>query len=276
LGNTSSNAVFLLLVRLVPPRLAPIPLLAGRTRRQLRDEALWCLGVVALLTAAVTPLATLWLLAGPRYVLSVRNPFLTWNYLATFAIELAGVVFLVMRLGGSTRDLGLTGIAGRWRWIGPGVFVLVYAGLILWFLLFSVLGRGRGHDVSIGTLAFTWVFVILAAAFPEEFLFRVLLQTRLEALLGRWNGIALAALAFGLFHFPARLPLVWLPLTHGSLAPAVLFTVASVVTVQGSVGVMWGYLWSRYRNAWLQVLLHTLTDGIGFTLIVAGLLTRIQ
>ena len=59
--------------------------------------------------------------------------------------------------------------------------------------------------------------------------YRVLLQTRLERVLGRWNVIAAGALLFGLFHLPARLVFVWLG-TTGSVGWGSVQALAGVKT----------------------------------------------
>lgn len=52
-------------------------------------------------------------------------------------------------------------------------------------------------------LPVSFLLMLLTAGFTEEFFFRGFLQTRLESLLGsRWAALALAALAFGLYHVP--------------------------------------------------------------------------
>jgi hypothetical protein len=44
----------------------------------------------------------------------------------------------------------------------------------------------------------------------------------------------------------------------------------SVVISKGITGFALGYLWSRYRNLWLNVLIHTLLDALPLVLLVAG------
>jgi membrane protease YdiL (CAAX protease family) len=39
---------------------------------------------------------------------------------------------------------------------------------------------------------------------------------------------------------------------------------------KGISGFAWGYLWSRYRNLWINVLLHTFVDSLPLVLLVAG------
>ena len=118
-------------------------------------------------------------------------------------------------------------------------------------------------------LAALAVLSFCSAGFTEEMFYRVLLQTRLERVLGRWNAIAAGALLFGLFHLPSRLAFVWLGST-GSLGWDSVQALAGVVTSQVVLGLIDGYMWSRFRNAWWNVGAHVIKD---FLLFVA-LLTR--
>jgi membrane protease YdiL (CAAX protease family) len=118
-----------------------------------------------------------------------------------------------------------------------------------------------------------WLLATLAllsfcsAGFTEEMFYRVLLQTRLERLLGRWNAIAASALLFGLFHLPSRLAFVWLG-TTGSLGWDMVQALAGVVTGQVLLGMMAGYMWTRFRNAWWNVAAHTMMDFLAFVALI--------
>ncbi len=120
-----------------------------------------------------------------------------------------------------------------------------------------------------------WLLAALAllsfcsAGFTEEMFYRVLLQTRLERVLGRWNAIAAGALLFGLFHLPSRFAFVWLG-TTGSVGWDTVQALAGVVTGQVVLGVIAGYMWSRFRNAWWNVGAHVIMDFLAFV----ALLTR--
>lgn len=100
----------------------------------------------------------------------------------------------------------------------------------------------------------------LTASIGEEIFYRYWLQTRLEALLGRWPGILLASLLFGLMHVAS----------HGAGLGWGL-TVAVVIAGQGVFGIVAGYLWSRYRRLWLPILLHLSSNGLMVVLYLAGL-----
>jgi membrane protease YdiL (CAAX protease family) len=91
------------------------------------------------------------------------------------------------------------------------------------------------------------------AGLPEEFLFRVFLQTRLEAILHRplW-ALWIASFIFGLTHIPIDL--------HGSFAhwPDALLT---AFTFQMSAGIAFGYAYMRTRNLLPVSIIHTLIDS---------------
>lgn len=93
---------------------------------------------------------------------------------------------------------------------------------------------------------------LLTAGVGEEIFYRRWLQTRLEALLGRWGGIAGATLAFSAMHLGGD--------RQGS---GMFLEIAAAIVVQGSFGFMLGYLWSRYRNLWLAIAAHAIANGYG-------------
>jgi uncharacterized protein len=99
-----------------------------------------------------------------------------------------------------------------------------------------------------------WVgaaITLLTASLLEEWFYRVTLQTRLEALYGRWPAIVATALLFAAMHLPSHLDTdrPWL-------------AVAAMVAFQGLFGVFVGYLWSRYRAAWAIMLVHAAVNAL--------------
>lgn len=99
----------------------------------------------------------------------------------------------------------------------------------------------------------------ITASFGEELFYRRFLQTRLEALWGRWAGILCTSLLFGLMHL-------------GSHGEGPLWqNAAQVVALQGTSGVLYGWLWSRYRRLWACVLAHLLLNGLGVVMHLFGI-----
>ena len=135
---------------------------------------------------------------------------------------------------------------GAWRWWAPAIVV------VAWTLLSQVAPWNPVHDLS----GVDPVLLVVAASatavtagLGEELLFRCWLQTRLEAALGAWPGIALASLAFALMHLGS----------HATGAP--VLDVARVVVAQGSFGLLMGVLWWRHRNLVAIVAAHVVSNG---------------
>ena len=132
----------------------------------------------------------------------------------------------------------------------------------------AVLGRGlrdiASAHVPAATLCYglplTFVWLALEAGVVEEFFFRVLLQTRLSAVLkSEWGAVVLTSLTFGLAHAPGiylRTRLTQEGLQHPSLLMAVGYSVV-VVSV---AGFFLGALWARTRNFALVVVVHAMGD----------------
>lgn len=89
----------------------------------------------------------------------------------------------------------------------------------------------------------------LTAGVGEELVYRRWLQTRLEAFLGAWPGIALASLLFAWVHLG----------THGS--GNLPLDAAVAIVAQGTSGLMLGIMWWRYRLLWPLIVIHILMNG---------------
>ena len=116
----------------------------------------------------------------------------------------------------------------------------------------ALVATGVSHH-PLGQFATSSACYFFGAGLPEEFLFRVFLQTRLEAVLHRplW-ALWIASFIFGLTHIPIDL--------HGSFVhwqDALL----TALTFQMSAGVAFGYAYMRTRNLAPLSILHTVLDS---------------
>ncbi|WET83269.1 type II CAAX endopeptidase family protein [Amycolatopsis sp. QT-25] len=136
-----------------------------------------------------------------------------------------------------------------WRWLAPIPAVVAFGWLHVLGPFSAALPTTADYPdpvylVVVATLTFFTANVL------EEVFFRGMLQSRLEALFGRWPGILLTSLLFAWLHLPTHgqtgSPWTGLPLTLGA-----------IIAFQGVHGLFLGYLWSRYRNLWAQVAAHT-------------------
>ncbi len=171
--------------------------------------------------------------------------------------------WLFYRLGYRWRDLvgNIVLANGHWR------VLLIMAALLLALQL--TIGRGPAQlsalpdstavIVAMAPLALLWM--TLEAGVTEEFLFRVLLQTRLATWLrSEAAAIVLMAIVFGLVHAPGYVLRDAHAMEGMNGAPDVLTAIAYTVVVVSPIGLMFGVLWARTRNFWLLVLLHGWTD----------------
>ncbi len=136
-----------------------------------------------------------------------------------------------------------------WRWLAPIPAVAVFGWLHVLGPFSAPLPQPSDYPDPV-YLAIGATLTFFTANVLEEVFFRGMLQTRLEALFGRWPGILLTALLFAWLHLP----------THGQGASpwqGLGLTLGAIVAFQGVHGLFLGYLWSRYRNLWAQVAAHT-------------------
>lgn len=131
-----------------------------------------------------------------------------------------------------------------WQWWAPLTVVLVWA---LGRALTSSNPDYSGIDTA--TLLVSATATAITAGFGEEFFYRRLLQSRLEALIGPWAGTILASVAFAAMHLGS----------HSTGEP--LTDIASALVVQGGFGFFMGILWMRYRNFTAIVIAHVLANG---------------
>jgi membrane protease YdiL (CAAX protease family) len=214
----------LALARLVPPRAEPPQPLAGLPASRLRREA-WTLVAAALVMACLAPFAGL-------------------LYPVVKVVVLLAVPLLAFRL--------LRGDGPRARAIpAPVTWLAPIPAVVAWFLLSQVgplavpLTQELPDPV---VLVVGSLITLLTASVLEEVFYRAWLQTRLEVLYGRWPAILGSSLLFAVMH------------TSHVRPDALLPGLAGIVAFQGVFGLMLGYLWSRYRNIWVIILIHVITN----------------
>jgi membrane protease YdiL (CAAX protease family) len=253
--------VTLLLVRLLPWTIPETGHIAERLNRKMSGRS--PRRDVAVLLGCVVLFYVLDLLLSA--VLSLVDPTLTpLSYFISkaFFLFLVPVVLVgavgVMRYasGPDVTRLSLK-VVEPWRWWG----LVAVAGYVL-----AVLTPWAARTPAAGeilpdrfTVAGVLIVTLLWSPVLEEVFFRGMLQTRLEYVVGRWPGIVLAS---GVYAAAG--------LIGGTAPNGAATAVATAVCVQGTAGLMYGYLWSRYRNMWLNLLLHTATVVFVLTASIAG------
>ena len=148
--------------------------------------------------------------------------------------------------------------------------LLVLLGMSVLLLAFQAVLGGGLRDIAsahlpASTLCYglplTLLWLALEAGVVEEFFFRVLLQTRLSAVLtSELGGIVLASLIFGLAHAPGLY--LRTAITQEGLPPhpSLLMAVGYSIVIVSVAGFFLGVLWARTRNFALVVLVHAVGD----------------
>lgn len=108
-----------------------------------------------------------------------------------------------------------------------------------------------------------WAWMAIEAGLTEEYLFRVLLQSRLAAWLKSEVAAVLAmSVVFGLAHAPGYV-LRGAHLVEGmQTAPGPVMAAAYAIAVVSPLGILFGVLWSRTRSLGFLLLLHGFADSI--------------
>lgn len=98
-----------------------------------------------------------------------------------------------------------------------------------------------------------FILPLITAGFPEEFVYRGILQTRIEAVWGRIAAILMATILFTAWHIPTRYLLAHgIEGTAGELGSVLLGTGIPVFFF----GLIFSVLWDRYRKFWPLVAAH--------------------
>ncbi len=150
-----------------------------------------------------------------------------------------------------------------WRRLGWRLALLAAA-----LMAFQALASGSLKDLSdlhaslpallIG-LPLCFVYLCVDTGLTEEFLFRVVVQTRFAALFrSETAGVVVMAVLFGLAHAPGYY------LRAGDAAvgshPSVLMAAGYAIVLVSVFGFMFGMLWARTRSLGLLVMAHAFTD----------------
>jgi membrane protease YdiL (CAAX protease family) len=135
-----------------------------------------------------------------------------------------------------------------WRmWVSP-LFIMSVWVYLSYFSVFSV-PRTPSVLTNAAELLMTLVVGFLINSLLEELFYRVWLQTRLEELLGSWPAIMLTSIPWSIWHIKIQ---------HTGYLPA---DVVMAIANQGVTGLFLGYLWSRYRNMWVLIMVHGIINA---------------
>ena len=150
------------------------------------------------------------------------------------------------------RDLAFRLHPGWWSDLLVGVGVTASAMLIVfvfsqragWLVVEDWIWLTLSFDAFVGTL---WVTLLIntLVALGEEITFRAYLLTGLERAWGRWMGLAMMTVVFGLVHLPA-----YIAQGMQSLVLVLALALAAVI------GAMLGLIYLRTGSLWMPVGIH--------------------
>ncbi|KAA8756049.1 CPBP family intramembrane metalloprotease [Paenibacillus sp. UASWS1643] len=131
--------------------------------------------------------------------------------------------------------------------IAPLIVIVVWGYL----KFYSPIAQPEGAIVGTDTTELLLLMLIgfMINSVLEEVFYRVWLQTRLEALLGRWPAILLVSILWSIWHIAIQGNGQW------------DIDVATVIANHGVTGLFLGYMWARYRKIWVIILIHGLMNA---------------
>ena len=134
------------------------------------------------------------------------------------------------------------------------VFIIGY--LLSYFLGLSLPLGDFNMNLFFSTLGFSLLMLVISwpVYFGEEYGWRFYLQDRMFALFGRYTGVVLIGLIWGLWHAPMML--VGLNFPGEPVIPAnAMYLVYTIL-----MSIVFGYAVLKTGSIWIAVLLHALTD----------------
>ncbi|UQS26410.1 CPBP family intramembrane metalloprotease [Amycolatopsis thermalba] len=159
----------------------------------------------------------------------------------------AAMFWILRRWGTAWRPAGGRPEVGR-RW-APAIPVAAWV-LLSYASPWATPSSDFATTVDLVTLVLVLVVGFLVNSLLEEVFYRRWLQSRWEALIGRWPAIVLASLLWAVWHVAI----------HGSGdLPADL---ASAFVNQGVLGLFLGFLWSEYRMMWPLLVVHGAVNAV--------------
>jgi membrane protease YdiL (CAAX protease family) len=163
--------------------------------------------------------------------------------------------------------------------IAYGILVFIQIGYWEWIGFISLVDFMPGTDpFALIPIAFLFgiFFSLIAAALPEELVFRTVLQSYFSKRNGRLMGILIASLIFGLAHMLTNIVAYQSYYGIYALTPEILgFALAQSFLFQAQIGLILGVAWERTRSLLLPVMLHSIHNAVELLPYFLGLMLGI-
>lgn len=191
-----------------------------------------------------------WLGASPSFRAYVGS---TLNYgVGIISYIVFSALALRKVLGVDSRSIFFPLRKGWWQDLLFG-FLLITAVLTTFFVIevkagWLIVDSWNWQNISVDAwLRIAWVglLVNVGVAIGEETIFRGYLLTGLKTAWGKWIGLALMMVIFGLFHLPAYF--------EGGMRS---ITLALAILLASLFGLLFGLAYLRTGSLWLPVILH--------------------
>ncbi|HSE41343.1 MAG TPA: CPBP family intramembrane glutamic endopeptidase [Acidobacteriota bacterium] len=182
-----------------------------------------------------------------------------WYEIVFKLIFLLIIPWLIYRkLGHRTKDL-LFG----WRLTPQRLFWLVLAfstGILLNVVYINEIrsaAKQMNAFATIGRITIGALMALMTAGFPEEFVYRGIIQTRLEIVVGRFLAIITTLILFVAWHLPTRYLLAQGIEGQAGNWTSVLIGTGIPVAI---IGLIFGWAWDRFRNLPALIAAHWAID----------------
>lgn len=193
-------------------------------------------------------------------IINVKYSLIPTDYI-NFILLLFVPCFITRALGYEFIDLGFTT-----KNIKKTLILSIVSIVIITIFISTITFREYIIDNKISIMSGIVVYIIafvmafILVGIPEEFFFRVILQTRIEKLFNNAiDGVIISSIIFAIYHIPYRL-LQNNSLTYGSL----INTIFSVIAQQFLVGLFLGLVWRKTKNIYGIAIIHSCYNAYFF------------
>lgn len=241
-----------LILYIIPQSYSEIPRLSGKTTVLV---LLWFFSM-SLLVAPIGQILSSVSIALLVFVLGFVVPLYYLRNIKGLSLSVIGFTL------GSKRNMIVTVVLT----LAYGILVFVQIGYWEWTRFLILVDFMPGTDpfalIPIA-LVFGFLFSLIAAALPEELVFRTVLQSYFSERSGRLMGILIASLIFGFAHMLTNIVAFQSYYGIYALTPEIFgFALAQSFLFQAQIGLIFGVAWERTRSLLLPVMLHSIHNAV--------------
>jgi len=233
-------AFFLIIILLVLSTVTgefpePLPLSENRNKEMIEVLLLWTLNLVVVILFIF--------FIGPYFYSIFFNDIFPGIIFSSLTSLIIPLIYVITINKWKIKDFGLTNKVESWPTALIGIISYMFLGILTFFLYIQ-------NRYSIIYL----LILLYSNAFLEEFLYRSILQSKLERAIGQKNSIIYGGLLFGFIHLPTNIATF---LVYPDIIWIMLVTSTQILH-----GWIYGIIYTKTRNLFPGIICHYFTNWL--------------